>query len=368
MIIDSHAHVFPPMRGESGHKTPEEHMQYVQHMLMFHHQPIRRVDDNSIYKGPNPFFKGEDFSINSLTDIDYRGGGFGRFVWTVDGVDYYIQYLPPTLTRSHALPEMIVAQMDYAGIDRAVLQTGHAYGRLNEYLADAVRDYPDRFWALAMIDEWRADRPSQMAELETAISELGLHGLWFQSSNLRLHRRAEPIDDPVWYPFWDHVRRMGIPVYWFVTSVVPGADAYMAELQAFGNWVRRYSDIPVVFTHGLPLYRFMEHGEITIPPEAWRLLEAPNVTVEILLPIFQGAIWEYPYVEAQPIIYEYYNRLGGEKLVWASDIPNVERHCTYKQSLDYLRLHCDFITPSDMDRICGGNVARLFAQTTAVQA
>ncbi|MCI0440492.1 MAG: amidohydrolase, partial [Chloroflexi bacterium] len=50
-------------------------------------------------------------------------------------------------------------------------------------------------------------------------------------------------------------------------------------------------------------------------------------------------------------------------LAWGSDLPNVERHCTYKQSLDYLRQHCDFIAPSDMDKICGDNVARLFARS-----
>ena len=84
---------------------------------------------------------------------------------------------------------------------------------------------------------------------------------------------------------------------------------------------------------------------------------------EILIPIFQGAIWEYPYVEAQPIIREYYERLGPDRLAWASDMPNVERHCTYRQSLDYLRLHCDFIPPDDMAKICGGNIARLFGDS-----
>ena len=88
---------------------------------------------------------------------------------------------------------------------------------------------------------------------------------------------------------------------------------------------------------------------------------APNLIVEILIPIFQGAIWEYPFVESRPIIEEYYTRLGAEKLAWGSDMPNVERHCTYKQSLDYLRNHCEFISPADMKKICGENLDRLFS-------
>ncbi len=50
------------------------------------------------------------------------------------------------------------------------------------------------------------------------------------------------------------------------------------------------------------------------------------------------------------------------RYAWASDMPNVERHCTYKQSLDYLRLYCDFIPPGDMAKICGDNLARLFGE------
>ena len=44
-------------------------------------------------------------------------------------------------------------------------------------------------------------------------------------------------------------------------------------------------------------------------------------------------------------------------------MPNLERHCTYRQSLDYLRLHGDFIPPGDMAKICGDNIVRLFGAT-----
>ena len=360
MIVDSHAHVFPPMGGPAGHRTTRQHMAYVQHLLTFHHQPVRRVDDNSVYKGQT-LSNGRDYSLDGLSDVNYRGGGYGRLEWTAGGVDLYIQYLPPTLTTLNAPPELMVAQMNYAGVNKAVLHTGHAYGRLNRYLADAVRVYPDRFWALAMVDEWRADRPGQIRTLDRAVKDMGLHGLWFQSSNLRQHNRTETVDDPAFYPFWDHVLEMGIPVFWYVTSVEPGREPYLAELAAFGRWVRRYPEMPVVLTHGLPLFRLMEDARVSIPEEAWKPLEPANVLIEILIPVYQGAIWEYPFFEAQPVIREYYERFGPDRLAWGSDMPNVERHCTYKQSLDYLRTHCDFIPREHMAKICGGNVARVFS-------
>jgi predicted TIM-barrel fold metal-dependent hydrolase len=334
-------------------------MRYIQHNLGSHHQPVRRDDDGSVVTGQT-LFDARDPSLEGLTEVDYRGGGHGKFRWTVGGVDHHLQYLPPTLTRLSAPPELMVAQMDYVGVDRAVLQTGHAYGRLNRSISQAVRRFPDRFWGLAMVDEWRADRPGQLRTLDRAVGDLGLHGLWFQTGSLAQHRRTETVDDPVFHPFWDRVRELGIPVYLNLAAAPPGREAYVAELAAFSRWRERYPEVPVMLPHGVPLFRFMKNGEVSIPSEVWTALRASNALVEVLIPIFQGALWEYPYVEARPVVREYYERLGPDRLGWGSDMPNVERHCTYRQSLDYLRRYCDFIPPDDMAKICGGNVARLF--------
>ena len=51
---------------------------------------------------------------------------------------------------------------------------------------------------------------------------------------------------------------------------------------------------------------------------------------------------------------------GAGKLVWGSDMPNVERFCTYKQCLDYVRRYCIFLSAAEKDRILGDNVAALF--------
>ncbi len=359
MIADSHAHAFPPMGGPSGHSSIAEHMKYVQLTLMFHHQPSLRTTDN-VEVPEQMLVTPNEPSIEGLTKVNMRGSDFGKFTWTVDSSDYTKQYLPPSLNQLEAPPELMIAQMDYAGVDKAVLQTGHVYGRLNEYLSEAVKKYPNRFWGLAMVDEWKVDQPSEIYELEHSISDLGLTGLWFQSSNLRQHGRTETLDDPIFFPFWDRVNTLNIPVFWFVTSAFQGKNAYLSELASFTRWLQRYPKIPVVLTHGLLLSRFIENGKVRIPEVAWEPLRAPNVSTEILIPIFQGALWDYPYKEAHPILREYYDRMGAERMMWGSDMPNVERHCTYKQSRDYLSLYCDFITKDDMAKICGGNLRTLF--------
>jgi predicted TIM-barrel fold metal-dependent hydrolase len=50
---------------------------------------------------------------------------------------------------------------------------------------------------------------------------------------------------------------------------------------------------------------------------------------------------------------------GADRLVWGSDMPNVERFCTYRQCVDYVRKHCAFLSAGEKDRILGANVAEI---------
>ena len=62
----------------------------------------------------------------------------------------------------------------------------------------------------------------------------------------------------------------------------------------------------------------------------------------------------------QKTIEDAYRRLGAEKLVWGADMPALERACTYRQSIDYVRVHCPFMTAREKDRVLGGNAAEMF--------
>jgi len=165
------------------------------------------LDDNFLIGGRD-WYRRQDTS-----EFNFRGGDFGKFLWTVDGVDYGRYYLPPTARNLDSPAEQIITQMDYAGIDRALIQAGHTYGRLNEYQADVISRYPGRFWALASVEEWRVDHSSQFQGLDRAISDLGLKGLFFNTASISHSDRREKLDDPVFYPFWDHARDLSIHVF-----------------------------------------------------------------------------------------------------------------------------------------------------------
>ena len=72
-----------------------------------------------------------------------------------------------------------------------------------------------------------------------------------------------------------------------------------------------------------------------------------------------GAMWEYPWKEAEPIIKLAVERIGANRLIWGTDMPMVARFCTYKQALDQFRVHCNFLSDSEREDIIGNTAARV---------
>jgi len=359
-IIDSHAHSFPFLGGASGYDSADRHLMYLQRTLATHVQPVRRVRDHAIVEGgmlwddarPGPAGR---------RPVNFRMTGYGRAEWTVGGEDYYLQFMPPSLQDNAAPPELLVSLMDHAGVDRAVLQNDHIYGHLNDFFADAVRCFPRRLVGLARVEESRAYAPDQLAELRRAAQELGLRGVYFKVDGLFVTDFTELFDAPSFEPFWAEVERLKLVVFWDLSAVPwPSLPNYRRTIEALQRWQHRHPDVPGVWANGIPTRLLAAGGTLEIPEPVKAAVLGGPMLVEIIFPIVWGRFWEYPYAEARPMIQAMYRTFGAEHLVWGSDIPNVERYCTYPQSLDYLRKHCPFIPPADMERILGGNLARLF--------
>ena len=60
----------------------------------------------------------------------------------------------------------------------------------------------------------------------------------------------------------------------------------------------------------------------------------------------------------RPVLVE---KLGSERLMWGTDMPNVERFCNYRQTLDTFRVHCaGVIDDRDLENILGRTAADFF--------
>jgi predicted TIM-barrel fold metal-dependent hydrolase len=254
----------------------------------------------------------------------------------------------------------MLAQMDHAGIQIAVLQNAKPYGKLNDYFAKCIRTYPDRFVGLAEIDELKADNETEILKLRHAIKNQGLTGIYYEATKLIKTGSSASFNDRKFNLFWQEVGDLGIPIHWQLVSSRMPKEVFMEQIKLFDIWVNKYPHIKSVLVHGLFARPFKEDDGFRFPKELITLCKKSNVFVEILYPIQAGPLsWDYPFPQAQRLIKEQYEELGPQKLIWGSDMPNVERNCTYKQSLTYLRNYCDFITDEDMDLILGGNIKKI---------
>ena len=136
-------------------------------------------------------------------------------------------------------------------------------------------------------------------------------------------------------------------------------DGYLDSFRRWNNVIERHPNIASVVPNGLSTeLLFGDRGPL--PDEVRALIDHGRFCIEVLFPIRRGGIEEYPYPQSLEAVRYLYDTYGPEALVWGSDMPNVIRHCTYAQSLQYLLRHADFIPPADMEHILSGNLVRLF--------
>jgi predicted TIM-barrel fold metal-dependent hydrolase len=154
------------------------------------------------------------------------------------------------------------------------------------------------------------------------------------------------------------VRGLGIPVFWEIFGAPdPGNEAhFLREIDRLNRFMERWPTIRGVWTHG-----FSPELLERMPAQLEELLHTEQLLVEILYPIYWARTHPYPFPELRTAVETLNKHVGSERLVWGSDMPNVERNCTYRQSLDYLPTLAEgWLGGADLDRILGLNVLQLF--------
>jgi predicted TIM-barrel fold metal-dependent hydrolase len=99
--------------------------------------------------------------------------------------------------------DRLIREMDEAGIDKTVL-LALDYGDHNDYVANILKEHPDRFIGFCGIDPRRGKEA--IRELERCVEELGFKGvkLWPLTGFYP--------DDAAFYPFYERVEELGVPI------------------------------------------------------------------------------------------------------------------------------------------------------------
>ena len=376
MVIDAHVHAFPCLMEPYGERPFSQHTLYLQRFVASSPAAaIRRLRDNEIVTDKTQFqlWDEKNPGPGGALDVNFHPGNFGRLVWEREGETYYLSLYAPNMQNMESSPEFLIAQMDAAGVSMAVLQNAFLYGDLNDYFKEALAKYPSRFVGTIQINESRAFKKSEINKLTAYGSIPGFKAVYFANERFFENAFKTAIDDELFSPFWDQVRDLGLAVFWDITAInEPGMkdpgplNRFIKQMKRLEVWHKRYPEIPCILVHGIPL-RNIRDGDsfIPIPDDLWNIWKRENMCLEFLFPmqvshpVPGGSLFDYPYTELHPLIKDLRGKLGPEKLIWGTDLPNTERNCTYKQARLYLEKHCGVLTEADKRMILGENIQRV---------
>lgn len=359
-IVDCHAHIFPPAAGAAGFPDAATHLLHQQRAMHMHgNQPYRRQSDSSIMTD-RPLWDAGDPSPAGRKNVDFRVGRFGRYEWGRGEDAGYVQFLPPWMDDLSMTPERLVAMMDYAGIQTAVLQNDHIYGNLAEAFAEAARTYPGRFVGLAQVEEAFAYSDRELERLQDQIGRLAMTGVYFTTTGMFRSGYRPMHSDRAYDLFWAAVEASGLPVCWVQSAKSP-VGTYEDEMRHLLAIIERFPGIHHVLVHGIPTSLYADDRErLTLPGVIETLLTDAPVSSEILYPIAWGGRQEYPYPKAHTHIRQLVEKFGAERFIWGSDAPNVDRYCTLAQSLTYFTRYSDYLTDAQRRAILSDNARAIF--------
>jgi predicted TIM-barrel fold metal-dependent hydrolase len=221
-------------------------------------------------------------------------------------------------------PDDVVRLMNAIGIERNVISglmfaTGTRVETMNDWVADCLRAYPDRFLGYCYINP---NFPDEMAdEIERSFEQPGFAGF-----KLHVSWNGVPYDSDRYGPVYEFAAARRLPILahtWGDESV-----------RALARMARAYPSIPFLAGHS-------GAGDVEINLEEAR--RTPNLYLELT---YSGGT---PWLTERLV-----REVGAERIVWGSDT------ILFAASHQIGKVVFADIAEADKLRILGGNAKRLF--------
>ncbi|MCY3903319.1 MAG: amidohydrolase family protein [Caldilineaceae bacterium] len=287
-----------------------------------------------------------------------RGLGYGR---AMVGPEER-QVTPPFGKGLSYTPETLLANLDWAGVDRAVLLQGPFYGECDDYVFDALRRYGDKLVGAAYFDPWMEDSRSAFDELfEKGGMEAGFRALKLECSVptglCGIHPQAR-LDAPDLAWLWRELERREQVLVLDLGGV--GSRSYQtAAVRAIAE---RHPRLKVVVAHlGQPSPAAEADADL------WRqwqeqidLGRLPNVWFDCASLVAYVHEEGYPFPTVERYLRLAIERIGAPKIMWGSDQPGTLVHATYRQYAALAKLHTGFLGTRNQALVLGENALEVY--------
>ncbi len=226
----------------------------------------------------------------------------------------------------------VCANMERLGIDKAILvpvkPRDYHLAPMNDLVADAVRQYPDRFLGLCRVDPWQGE--AALAEVRRGFEELGACGLYLDPWEENFQ-----VNDRIVFPLVEQAREYGKPV------MVNAGHVRVSHPTQVGDLAARFPTVQFVACNGAQINIC---GILLF--DARRMLEVcPNVVIET------AGTYREDFLE------EIMTEVGEDRVIFASRSP------IYDQPFEMSRVRFAHLSDSQKEKMWGLNALRVFGGT-----
>lgn len=268
------------------------------------------------------------------------------------------QLMPPLGEHTVHTVEMMIAQMNGAGVDRAVLMQGPFYGECNDYVLESVRKYPRRLTAMAYLDPWEKEAKHSFSRV---IETGGFSGIKLECSSatglMAKYKRMQLASYELQW-LWTELERRRLTL----ALDLGKPDAWSYQTAAVRQIANRHPELKIVIAHlGQPSpqlaaqhdtkERWIEQIELGLLPNVWFDTAA--------LPAYYLED-QFPFPSVADVIKEVINRIGADKVMWGTDIPGLLTTASYPQLVDMAKLHFSFLHPEDSAKMFYKNAIEVY--------
>jgi predicted TIM-barrel fold metal-dependent hydrolase len=243
-------------------------------------------------------------------------------------------HLPEPLT-----VEMMLRQMDGAGVDRAIIVPPSWEGDRNDYAIAAAQQHPDRF---AVMGRAALDDPRSRSLLPRWKDTRGMLGIRVTFS----YGKESWLRDGTLDWFWPAAEAAGIPLMVHPPDFIPEITK-VAE---------QHPKLTLIIDHfGLSRKMWREHRVPEAMAQTATLARFPNVYVKTS----STATYShdpYPFHDLNPHIRKIIEAFGPRRCFWGADLSICFHKIPYRQHLTHFTEELDFLSAEDKRLIMGESI------------
>jgi len=247
------------------------------------------------------------------------------------------------LPEKDATPEMLLELMRTNGVARTVIIQVIYYRWDNSYAADVLRQYPQYFRGVARVNPESPGAPDDLSKL---VEEQGFQGVRLSPAE---DATGDWIRGPLMPPLWKRCQDLKTSM-----NILTGTS----RLPDIAALVEKFPDLTVVIDH-------MADCPADRPDELKKLralARYPHVFVKVSH-TWSVSKLQYPYPDAQEQVKKLYDAFGPQRLMWGTDWPMVEAHCSYARALAMVRDEMKFLNDEDKSWMLSRTVERVWKFT-----